>query len=42
VVNLRTTLRVAEGVELYGIVRNLFDQRHATFGTLYNLEPPRR
>ena len=38
VVNLRTALRVAQGIELYGIVRNLFDQRYATFGTLYNLE----
>ncbi len=36
-VNLRTTLRVGPGVELYGIVRNLFDKRFATFGTLYDV-----
>jgi iron complex outermembrane receptor protein len=38
VVNLRTTLRVGPGVELYGVVRNLLDQRYATFGTFYDLE----
>jgi iron complex outermembrane receptor protein len=37
-VNLRTSVRVGPGVELYGIVRNLFDKGYATFGTLYNLE----
>lgn len=36
-VNLRTFLRVGPGVELFGIVRNLFDKRFATFGTLYEL-----
>jgi iron complex outermembrane recepter protein len=36
-VNLRTALRVGPGVELYGLVRNLFDKRYATFGTLYDL-----
>ncbi len=36
-VNLRTSLRVGPGVELYGIVRNLFDKRFATFGTLYDV-----
>jgi iron complex outermembrane receptor protein len=36
-VNLRTSLRVGPGVELYGLVRNLFDKRYATFGTLYDL-----
>ncbi len=36
-VNLRTSLRVGPGMELYGIVRNLFDKGHATFGTLYDL-----
>ena len=35
--NLRTSLRVGAGVELYGIVRNLFDKRFATFGTLYDV-----
>lgn len=38
VVNLRTSLRIGPGVELYGLVRNLLDQRYATFGTLFNLE----
>jgi iron complex outermembrane receptor protein len=36
-VNLRTSLRVGPGVELYGLVRNLFDKRFSTFGTLYDL-----
>lgn len=36
-VNLRTSLRVGPGVELYGLVRNLFDKRFASFGTLYEL-----
>ncbi|MBD0270787.1 MAG: TonB-dependent receptor [Acetobacteraceae bacterium] len=34
-VNLRTSLRVGPGVELYGLIRNLFDKRHSTFGTFY-------
>ncbi|MBK1659720.1 TonB-dependent receptor [Paracraurococcus ruber] len=38
VVNLRTALTIAPGVEAYGLIRNLFDQRYASFGTLYNLE----
>ncbi|WP_165943314.1 TonB-dependent receptor [Roseicella aquatilis] len=38
VVSLRTALRIGPGVELYGLVRNLFDQRYSSFGTLYNLE----
>lgn len=38
VVNLRTSLTIAPGIEAYGLVRNLFDQRFSTFGTLYNLE----
>ncbi len=37
IVNLRTSLRVGPGVELYGLVRNLFDKGHATFGTLYDV-----
>jgi iron complex outermembrane receptor protein len=36
-VNLRTSLRVGPGVELYGLVRNLFDKRFSTFGTLYDV-----
>ena len=36
-VNLRTSIRVGPGVELYGLVRNLFDKRFATFGTLYDV-----
>ena len=36
-VNLRTSLRVGPGVELYGVVRNLFDKRYASFGTLYDV-----
>ena len=35
--NLRTSLRVGPGVEVYGLVRNLFDKRYATFGTFYDL-----
>jgi iron complex outermembrane receptor protein len=35
--NLRTSVRVGPGVELYGTVRNLFDKRYATFGTLYDV-----
>jgi len=35
-VNLRTSLRIGPGVEAYGLVRNLFDHRYATFGTLYS------
>jgi iron complex outermembrane receptor protein len=38
VVNLRTALRLWPGAEFYGVVRNLFDQRYATFGTLYDLD----
>jgi iron complex outermembrane recepter protein len=38
VVNLRTSITLVPGIELYGLVRNLFAQRFATFGTLYNLE----
>ncbi|MDO9712504.1 TonB-dependent receptor [Paracraurococcus lichenis] len=38
IVNLRTSLAIGPGVELYGLVRNLFDQRFSTFGTLYSLE----
>jgi iron complex outermembrane recepter protein len=36
IVNLRTSLRVGPGVELYGLVRNLFDKRYSTFGTFYD------
>ena len=36
-VNLRTSLRVGPGVEVYGLVRNLFDKRYASFGTLYDV-----
>jgi iron complex outermembrane receptor protein len=35
--NLRTSLRVGPGVELYGLVRNLLGKRFSTFGTLYEL-----
>jgi outer membrane receptor protein involved in Fe transport len=38
VVNLRTSVTIAPGIEAYGLVRNLFDQRFSTFGTLYELE----
>ncbi|MDO9709720.1 TonB-dependent receptor [Paracraurococcus lichenis] len=38
VVNLRTAVSIGPGVEVYGIVRNLFDQHYSTFGTFYNLE----
>ena len=30
--------QIAPGVEAYGLVRNLLDQRSSSFGTLYNLE----
>ncbi|NOG70257.1 TonB-dependent receptor [Roseicella sp. DB1501] len=38
VVNLRTAVTLMPGIELYGIVRNLFDQRYSNFGTLYGLD----
>ena len=37
-VNLRTSIQIAPGVEAYGLVRNLLDQKSSSFGTLYNLE----
>ena len=37
-VNLRTSVQIAPGVEAYGLVRNLLDQKSSSFGTLYNLE----
>ncbi|MDO9713512.1 TonB-dependent receptor [Paracraurococcus lichenis] len=38
VVNLRTAVTLMPGIELYGLVRNLFDQPFSSFGTLYNLQ----
>ena len=37
-VNLRTSVRIAPGIEAYGLVRNLFDQKSSSFATLYNLQ----
>jgi iron complex outermembrane receptor protein len=34
-VNLNTTYKLSKHVELFGIVRNLFDQRYYTFGTFF-------
>lgn len=36
--NLRTEVRVVPGVELYGLARNLFDKRYATFGSFFEPE----
>jgi outer membrane receptor protein involved in Fe transport len=38
IVNLRTGYKVTDNVELYGIVRNLFDRDYATFGTYFDTE----
>jgi outer membrane receptor protein involved in Fe transport len=38
IVNLRTGYKVTDNVELYGIVRNLFDRDYATFGTYFDAE----
>ena len=34
VLNLRSSYRVTDNVEIFGLVENLFDRRYATFGTL--------
>ena len=34
-VNLNTTYKVSKHVELFGLVRNLFDRRYFTFGTFF-------
>ncbi len=36
-VSLRTSVRVTQGVELFGLVYNLLNQRYASFGTLYDV-----
>jgi outer membrane receptor protein involved in Fe transport len=38
VVNLRSGYKVTENVELYGIVKNLFNADYATFGTYFDTE----
>ena len=38
VVNLHSSYKVTENVEVFGLVRNLFDQHYAVFGTFL---PPR-
>jgi iron complex outermembrane recepter protein len=37
-VGLRSTVRIAPGVELFAFANNFLDQRYATFGTLYEVE----
>ncbi|WP_380065659.1 TonB-dependent receptor [Dankookia sp. GCM10030260] len=37
-VNLRTSVQLAPGIEAYGVVRNLLDQKSSSFGTFYDLE----
>jgi outer membrane receptor protein involved in Fe transport len=41
VVNLRTGYRVSDNVELYGIVKNLFNTDFSTFGTYFDTEAMR-
>ena len=36
-VSLRSSVRITQGVELFGLVHNLLNQRYATFGTLYDV-----
>ncbi len=36
--NLRTSIRLRPGVELFAVATNLLNTRYATFGTLFNLE----
>jgi outer membrane receptor protein involved in Fe transport len=36
VVNLRTGYKVTDNVEVYGLVKNLFNQDYATFGTYFD------
>jgi outer membrane receptor protein involved in Fe transport len=36
VVNLRTGYRITDNVEIYGLVKNLFDTRYSTFGTYFD------
>ena len=37
-VNLHTTYQVSKHVEVFGVVRNLFDRRYATFGTFFETD----
>jgi iron complex outermembrane receptor protein len=36
VVNLRTSYTIGDHVELFGLIRNLLDERYDTFGTFFN------
>jgi iron complex outermembrane receptor protein len=36
VVNLRTGYKITDNVEIYGLVKNLFDARYSTFGTYFD------
>jgi iron complex outermembrane recepter protein len=38
VVNLHTSYKISENVELFGLVRNLFDQHYYVFGTLFETD----
>jgi iron complex outermembrane receptor protein len=38
VVNLRTGYKVSDNVEVYGLVKNLFNKDYATFGTYFDTE----
>jgi iron complex outermembrane recepter protein len=37
VVNLHSSYKVSENIEVFGLVRNLFDQHYYTYGTLFEL-----
>jgi len=37
VVNLHSTYKVAQNVEVFGLVRNLFDQHYYTYGTFFDV-----
>ena len=37
VVNLHSSYKVSENIELFGLVRNLFDQHYYVYGTLFDV-----
>ncbi len=38
VVNLRTSYKVTDNIQVYGLVENLFDKRYSTFGTFFETD----
>ena len=38
VVNLRTSYKVTDNIQVYGLVENLFDKHYATFGTFFETD----